>query len=270
MLDELDAPCSREAGVCPTLPVQYADFAVWQREWLSGGCWSEQLDVLAVGARRSAGAGAAHRSAASAVRSTEGRVLEFTVPGTGRRGLRAVARRAGATMFMTLLGAFAALLSRHCGQDDVVVGTPIANRNRAETEGLVGFFVNTLALRTDLSGDPTFAELLNRVRGPGPRGVRPPGSAVRAARGRARRRAGPPRTPLFQVFFNYLRHRDDVPTRDESGTTGGHREIRSRPQTRRGRGRARRDDRVQHRAVRRDPRRPAARPFPGAAGGGRG
>ena len=73
-------------------------------------------------------------------------------------------QREGATLFMTLLAAFQMLLSRYSGQDDIVVGTPIANRTHAETEGLIGFFVNTLALRGDLSGDPSFRELLGRVR----------------------------------------------------------------------------------------------------------
>ncbi len=79
--------------------------------------------------------------------------------------MRAVARDGGATMFMTLLAVYAVLLGRYSGQDDVVAGTPVANRNRAETEDLIGFFVNTLVMRTDLSGDPTFTELLGRVRG---------------------------------------------------------------------------------------------------------
>ena len=82
---------------------------------------------------------------------------------------------------MTLLAAFAVLLGRYTGLDDVVVGTPVANRDRAETEDLIGFFVNTLVMRADLSGDPSFTELLGRVRGMALAGVRPSGPAVRAA-----------------------------------------------------------------------------------------
>ena len=78
-------------------------------------------------------------------------------------GLRKVSRREGATLYMVLLAAFKVLLSRYTGQEEIIVGSPIAGRNRVETEGLIGFFLNTLALRTDLSGEPTFLELLARV-----------------------------------------------------------------------------------------------------------
>ncbi|HEX7239699.1 MAG TPA: condensation domain-containing protein, partial [Longimicrobiaceae bacterium] len=149
----------------PELPVQYADFAAWQREWLSGGVldsqlrwWSDRLagappvlELPADGPRRAvAGAPAAHR--------------HLLLDPEASRGLREVARRGGATTFMALLAAWQLLLSRWSGQDDVVVGSPIAGRTRAETEGLIGFFVNTLVLRTDLSGDPSFRELVARAR----------------------------------------------------------------------------------------------------------
>ncbi|WP_345144635.1 amino acid adenylation domain-containing protein, partial [Dactylosporangium darangshiense] len=188
----------------PALPVQYADFAVWQRQWLTGevldgqlGYWREVLagaPVLELPTDRPR----------PAVRSTEGAALEFSVPAEIVDGLRVVARDAGASMFMTLFGAFATLLGRYSGQDDVVVGTPIANRNRAEVEGLIGFFVNTLVLRTDLSGDPTFVELLGRVR---ERTLAAyahqdlPFEQLVDELGVDRDRS---RTPLFQVLFNYV------------------------------------------------------------------
>ncbi|MFD0579127.1 amino acid adenylation domain-containing protein [Dactylosporangium darangshiense] len=205
----------------PALPVQYADFAVWQRRWLSGevlegqlGFWREALagaPVLELPTDRPRGP----------VRQTDGAFVEFTIPAPVVEGLRRVARDAGVSMFMTLLGAFTVLLHRYSGQDDVVVGTPIANRNRAEIEGLVGFFVNTLVLRTDLSGDPTFAELLGRVRErtlaayanqdlPFEQLV----DALDVGRDRSR-------TPLFQVLFNYLSADDragDLPTISRDST----------------------------------------------------
>ncbi|MDB4947768.1 MAG: Malonyl CoA-acyl carrier protein transacylase [Gemmatimonadetes bacterium] len=146
------------------LPVQYADFAAWQRAWLSGdnvarqlGYWSGKLagaPTLDLPTDRPRPAVQSHRGS---------RVL-FSVPAEVNGEMAALARRQGSTLFMALLAAFKVLLWRYAGQDDVVVGSPIAGRNRPELEGMIGFFVNTLALRTDLSGDPTFPELLARVR----------------------------------------------------------------------------------------------------------
>jgi amino acid adenylation domain-containing protein len=187
----------------PELPVQYADFAVWQREWLTGEVLERQL-----GYWRDALAGAPVLELPTdrprpPVRSSAGASVEFEVPERVVEGLRTVARAAGASMFMTLFSAFVVLLSRYSGQDDVVVGTPIANRNRTEIEGLIGFFVNTLVLRTDLSGDPTFAELLGRVREVALNAYAHqdvPFESVVDALGVRRDRS---RTPLFQVMFSY-------------------------------------------------------------------
>ena len=145
----------------PELPVQYADFAVWQRGWLQGEAlasqvawWREALaDAppvadLPLDRPRFAGSGPAGHLAMDI-----------------RLGpLRELGRREGATLFMVLLAAFQALLHRLTGEDDVVVGTPIANRTHAGLEGLIGFFVNTLALRSRVDGDPTFRELLADAR----------------------------------------------------------------------------------------------------------
>ena len=146
------------------LAVQYADFAVWQRDWLSGEVLGDQL---AYWRERLAGAAVLELPAdrpRPAVRSPAGGSVPFSVPAAAADGLRAAARAGGATMFMTLLAGVAVLLGGCAGQDDVVVGTPVANRGRAETEDLIGFFVNSLAVRADLSGDPAFGELLARVR----------------------------------------------------------------------------------------------------------
>ncbi len=147
------------------LPVQYADFAVWQREWLSGEVLDEQI-----GYWKDALAGApplleiATDRPRSAAQSTRAGMHRFAFPAATAAGLRALSRREGTTLFMTLLAAWQTLLGRYAGQEDVVVGTPIAGRTRVELEGLIGFFVNMLALRGDLAGDPTWAELLGRVR----------------------------------------------------------------------------------------------------------
>ncbi|HEX7240316.1 MAG TPA: amino acid adenylation domain-containing protein, partial [Longimicrobiaceae bacterium] len=147
------------------LPVQYADFAVWQRAWLSGGTleeqvgfWREQLGgappLLEIPTDRPRAPG----------QSARGGIHPFTLSAEVTQGLRALSRREGTTLFMTVLAGWQALLGRYAGQEDVVVGTPIAGRTRAEVEGLIGFFVNMLALRADLGGDPTWAELLGRTR----------------------------------------------------------------------------------------------------------
>jgi alpha-ketoglutarate-dependent taurine dioxygenase len=146
------------------LPVQYADFALWQRERLRGevvaphlAYWKQQLGHLPVLNLNIA------RSCRS-VRSFRGKTHQFVLSHTLSESLKDLARRENVTLFMTLLAAFQVLLQYHSGQDDIVVGTDVANRNHAEIEHLIGFFVNQLVLRTNLSGDPGFRELLGRVR----------------------------------------------------------------------------------------------------------
>ncbi|HEU0302770.1 MAG TPA: condensation domain-containing protein, partial [Longimicrobium sp.] len=147
------------------LPLQYADFAAWQREH-----WTEErlAEQLAWWTRALDGASAVLELPADrprpAVQSHRGGRLRVTLPHALAEGVRALARREGATPFMVMLAAFQVLLGRWSGEEDVVVGSPVAGRTRAETEGLIGFFVNTLPLRADLSGDPDFATLLHRVR----------------------------------------------------------------------------------------------------------
>ncbi|HLL48047.1 MAG TPA: condensation domain-containing protein, partial [Longimicrobiaceae bacterium] len=147
------------------LPIQYADYAVWQRDQLTGAALEEQL---AYWRERLAGAPAVLELPTDRARPAEqgfrGALERRELPGELLGELKGVARREGATLFMVLAAAFQLLLSRWSGQEEVVVGTPVAGRTRAETEGLIGFFVNTLALRGDLGGEPSFRELLGRVR----------------------------------------------------------------------------------------------------------
>jgi amino acid adenylation domain-containing protein len=155
-------------GLAPPLadlPVQYADYAVWQREQLGGAAldgplsyWKERLrgapELLALPADRPR----------PAVQSLRGGAVAVDLPGELAGRLRALARQEGATLHMVLLAAFQLLLGKYAGSDDVVVGSPVAGRTRPELESLIGFFANTVVLRADLSGDPPFRALLQRVR----------------------------------------------------------------------------------------------------------
>src|SRR5215213_4726223 len=153
-----------EPAPLPELEIQYADYAVWQREWLQGeflehqlSYWREQLHgapaVLELPTDRPRPPVQSHYAA----------LQKISIDAETTRRLRALSQRHNTTLFMTVLAGFQALLSRWSGMRDVVVGTAVAGRTRAEIEGLIGFFVNTLAIRTDLSSDPSFAELLKRV-----------------------------------------------------------------------------------------------------------
>ncbi|MGZ0146890.1 non-ribosomal peptide synthetase [Kribbella sp. WER1] len=147
------------------LPVQYADFSVWQRGWLEGEVLESQLaywrDCL-VGMPPALEL-PVDRPRPAMLRY-EGGSVPVRVPQGVYERLVGVGREENSTLFMTMLAAFQLLLSRYSGREDVVVGSPIANRTRPELEKLIGFFVNTLVLRTDVSGDPTFRELVGRVR----------------------------------------------------------------------------------------------------------
>jgi amino acid adenylation domain-containing protein len=148
----------------PELPIQYSDFAQWQRQWLQGEVlqtqleyWRQQLaglSVLDLPIDRSRPASQRYRGA----------MRHLELPLSLSQALENFSRQAGVTLFITLLAAFQTLLYRYTGQTDIAIGSPIANRNRSEIEGLIGFFVNTLVLRADLSGNPTFRSLLERVR----------------------------------------------------------------------------------------------------------
>jgi amino acid adenylation domain-containing protein len=146
------------------LPLQYADFAHWQHEWLQGevlqtqlAYWQQQLKDLAM----------LHLPTDKprpARQSYQGATQFLELPKKLTDALQTLSQQEGVTFFMILLAAFQTLLYRYTHQEDIAVGSPIANRNRSEIEGLIGFFVNSLVLRSNLSGNPTFRELLGRVR----------------------------------------------------------------------------------------------------------
>ncbi|WP_375466723.1 amino acid adenylation domain-containing protein [uncultured Nostoc sp.] len=147
------------------LAIQYADFAIWQRNWLQGNVlqshlsyWQQQLKdapaLLSLSTDRPR----------PAVQTFAGTHQEFVLSVELTNRLVKLSQEQGCTLFMTLLAAYDTLLYRYTGSDDILVGSPIANRDRSEIEGLIGFFVNTLVMRTNLAGNPSFSELLNRVR----------------------------------------------------------------------------------------------------------
>ena len=155
--------CGRSSPL-PELPIQYADFAHWQRQRLQGEVLETQLSYWKRQLVDAPRLELPTDHPRPAVQTFRGSHQSLLLPNTVGEALKALSRRQGVTLFMTLLAAFKILLHRYSSQEDLIVGTPIANRNRLEIEGLIGFFVNTLVVRTDLSGNPTFRELLQRVR----------------------------------------------------------------------------------------------------------
>ncbi len=168
-----------EGGILPELPIQYADFAEWQRQWLQGevletqlAYWRQQLqdisvlDLLSVGSSRRSDRIPSNKdnSIRLPIPSYQGAKQFLELPKSLSKALKELSQQQGVTLFITLLAAFQTLLYRYTQQEDIAVGSPIANRNRSEIEGLIGFFVNSLVLRTNLGGNPTFIELLQRVK----------------------------------------------------------------------------------------------------------
>ncbi|NOK23394.1 non-ribosomal peptide synthetase, partial [Corallococcus carmarthensis] len=149
----------------PELPVQYADYAVWQRDWLQGEVLQQEVDYWK---QKLTGAPPVLELPTDhprpAVRGNAGALHRFSLQEPLVQSLRALAQQEGASLYMVLLAGWQALLSRYSGQQDVSVGSPVAGRTQAETESLIGFFVNTLVMRTDLSDAPDFLHLLRRVK----------------------------------------------------------------------------------------------------------
>ncbi|QMS92029.1 amino acid adenylation domain-containing protein [Nostoc edaphicum CCNP1411] len=156
---------TRSASPLAEISIQYKDFAHWQRQWLEGevletqlSYWKQQLEGIPAALKLPTD------RPRPAVQTSHGAQQSIELPKTLLDQLKAIARQEGVTLFMLLLAAFQTFLYRYTGQNDIPVGSPIANRNSDELKGLIGFFVNTLVLRTDLSGNPTFQNLLGRVR----------------------------------------------------------------------------------------------------------
>ncbi|MFP2925791.1 condensation domain-containing protein [Pyxidicoccus sp. 3LG] len=198
------ALAARRPSPLPPLPIQYADFAVWQRRWLQGerldsqlAYWRKALSELEPLALftdsprpsvRKHAPGAGQRILLSRARITE---------------LEKLGRTQGATLFMTLLAAFQTLLYRYTGQERITVGSPIANRNRSELEGLIGFFVNSLVLCGDFRGDPPFVELLRRIREMALGAYAHPDLPFEKLVESLQPERDPSQNPLFQVIFSF-------------------------------------------------------------------
>ncbi|HYR08135.1 MAG TPA: amino acid adenylation domain-containing protein, partial [Longimicrobium sp.] len=200
-----------EPSPLPEPALQYADYAVWQRERLSGaalerqvGYWRERLAdapaLLELPTDRSRPPVESHRGA------VEGVVISSELTAE----VNALARREGATLFMVLLAALDVVLGRLAGQEDVVVGTPIAGRTRAETDRMVGLFLNSLALRTDLSGDPSFRELLGRVRETTLSAYAHQDVPFERVLEEVRPERSLAHAPVFQVMLNLLNYQDSA------------------------------------------------------------
>ncbi len=160
-----EAFCSGKPSPLPELSVQYADYAVWQINWLQGEVleakladWKQQLGQILPPLQLPA------KQPRSAVSSERAEIQKFQLDRQVSEALSALSRQQNVTLFMTLLAALQTLLYRYTNQEDIVVGTDLANRTQVETEALIGFFVNILVLRTDMRGNPTFRQLLDRVR----------------------------------------------------------------------------------------------------------
>ncbi|MHC0066348.1 amino acid adenylation domain-containing protein [Nostoc sp. UIC 10890] len=194
---------TRSSSPLPEVSIQYKDFAYWQRQWLEGeilqtqlSYWKQQLEGIPAALQLPTD------RPRPAVQTSHGAEESIKLSPAVIKQLKAIARQEGVTLFMLLLAAFQTFLYRYTGQDDIAVGSPIANRQRQEIKDLIGFFVNTLVLRTDVSGNPTFDELLKRVKnvalGAYTHQDLPFDQLVEAVQPER----DTSRTPLFQVMFN--------------------------------------------------------------------
>lgn len=199
-----EAFSNQRSSPLPELPLQYADFAQWQRKRLQGAMLESQLGYWKRQLRDLSAVELSLDGPRPAVQTFRGGKHTARLASGATRALKELSRQEGASLFMTLLGAFQLLLLRYTGQEDIAVGTPIAGRNWTEVEGLIGFFINTLVLRTDVSGDCTFRELLGRVREATLGAYAHQDLPFEKLLEELRPDRDLSRTPLFQIFFNMV------------------------------------------------------------------
>ncbi|HEY0738799.1 MAG TPA: amino acid adenylation domain-containing protein [Herpetosiphonaceae bacterium] len=195
---------SGEESPLPPLPIQYADYAVWQRGWMQGEILERQLSYWRRQLANTVPLALPTDRPRPPVRTFRSARRTLTIDRELAEQLHVLSRRHGATLFMTLLAGFKLLMQRYSGQSDIVVGTPIAGRTRAETESLIGLFLNTLALRTDLGGNPSFVDLLGRVRATCLDAYAHQDVPFEKLLDELQPERNLSHTPLFQVFFNML------------------------------------------------------------------
>ncbi|MBG6151653.1 amino acid adenylation domain-containing protein, partial [Aquimarina sp. EL_43] len=148
----------------PELPIQYADYAIWQREYIEGDILEQQLSFWETRLQGVSPLLLPTDYDRPSVQSVEGASVNFELDSKTTEAIKEFCNEEGVTLFMFLLSVFKVLLYKYSGQDDICIGTPIANRTQAELEGLIGFFINTLVLRSDLSDNPEFRELLQQIK----------------------------------------------------------------------------------------------------------
>ncbi len=199
-----DAFAAGRAPSLPPLPVQYADFAVWQRGWLTGPVLDAQVAYWRGALADVPPLELPLDHPRPAVQGHAGAEVSLVLPAALAEAVRALGRREGATLFMTTMAALQLALSRFSGQEDFAVGSPIAGRSRGETEGLIGCFLNNLVVRADLRGDPTFRELLGRVREATLGAYAHQDVPFEKLIDALRPPRDPSRTPFFQVLMNLL------------------------------------------------------------------
>ncbi|GCE28513.1 hypothetical protein KDA_39970 [Dictyobacter alpinus] len=201
-----------EAHALPALPLQYADFATWQQKWLRDGTLDEQLAYWLKQLEAMEPLDFPTDHPRPLVQTFRGAHLEQLLEPALRQQLQQLSQREGVTLFMTLIAAFQVLLARYSGQEDITIGTPIANRTQTQVEGIIGFFVNNLVLRTSLAGNPTFRQLLQRTREVALGAYTHQDVPFEKLVDALQLRRDLSRSPIFQVMFAL----QDMPTRADS------------------------------------------------------
>ncbi|SNS01129.1 non-ribosomal peptide synthetase [Flavobacterium sp. ov086] len=202
---------SGRPAVLPELNLQYADYAIWQRKYLEGEVLDNQLSYWQAKLRGVSTLSLPTDHVRPSIQSNEGASVSLELEKELSDSLSSICQKEGVTLFMFMLSAFKVLLSRYSGQDDICVGTPIANRTQSELEGMIGFFINTLALRSDLSGDPSFKDVLARVKETTLEGYDHQLTPFEKVVDRVVTTRDMSMTPLFQVMFrlqNILKDND--------------------------------------------------------------